>query len=47
MDSPADAVTAAPLPVAKLTGGRLMMPSDRSTSRLPLPLYLSLLSIRI
>ncbi len=47
VDSPSDAATVLPLPVAKVARGRLVMPSDRSTSRLPLPIYLSLLSIRI
>lgn len=47
VDSPADAAAVSLLPFAKIPGSRLLMPPDRSTSRLPLPIYLSLLSIRI
>lgn len=47
VDSPTDAATASLLPLVKIPGSRLLMPPDRSTSRLPLPIYLSLLSIRI
>lgn len=47
VDYPAEAVVDSLLPLAKISGSRLLMPTDRSTSRLPLPIYLSLLSIRI
>ncbi len=47
VDSPADGTSVTLLPLDKFTASRLLMPPDRSTSRLPLPIYLSLLSIRI
>lgn len=47
VDSPADAATVSLLPLVRVSGSRLLMPPDRSTSRLPLPIYLSLLSIRV